>query len=154
MRNSHKVRRQANRQRTIRRRRLTGSTSRAARVEALEPRQLLTANLNLNPTTGLLTYTATAVDNDLQITTDGANVTFSDPAEPINAIGGLAGLDTNADQNIVTFDATSLFGPFNEIEVNTNGGDDTLSIDFVGANPIPSGGLAYNGGTAATSTGD
>ena len=38
-----------------------------------------------------------------------------------------------------------------DMAVNTGAGDDTLNVDFSSANPVPSGGLSYNGGTG---TGD
>lgn len=40
------------------------------------------------------------------------------------------------------------------IEANGFGGDDTLTVDFSLGNPIPNGGLVYNGGEQQTVTGD
>lgn len=102
-------------------------TFRSPPVEALEDRCLLTANLNLIPS-GLMIYGGTGVDNDLTISFDGTNYTFSDPSEPINAIGGLTGLDTNLDPNIVTFDPTAIGGAFTQVVVNPNVGNDTTTV--------------------------
>ena len=33
-----------------------------------------------------------------------------------------------------------------QIEINLHGGDDTLTVDFTAGNPVPSGGLVYDGG--------
>lgn len=96
-------------------------------MEALEDRRLLTANLNLLGS-GLMIYGGSGVDNDLDISFDGVNYTFADPAEPINAIGGLAGLDTNPNPNIVTFDPTLIGGAFTQVVVNHNAGDDTTTV--------------------------
>ncbi|WP_144057710.1 beta strand repeat-containing protein [Novipirellula maiorica] len=88
----------------------------------------MTANLNLLGS-GLMIYGGSGVNNDLNISFDGVEYTFADPAEPINAIGGLAGLDTNPDPNIVTFDPSAIVGPFTQIVVNHNAGDDVTTID-------------------------
>lgn len=112
--------------RSTRTRRRKGISSRPA--EALEDRCLLTANLNLLGS-GLLIYGGSGVDNDLEISFDGTDYTFADPAEPINATGGLSGLDTNPDPNIVTFDPTAIVGLFTRVVVNLNVGDDSTTID-------------------------
>lgn len=97
-------------------------------AEALEDRLLLTANLNLLGS-GLLIYGGSGVDNDVDISQTGTEYTFSDPSEPINAIGGLAGFDTDPDPNIVTFDTAAVgFPAFTQIVVNNNAGDDTTTV--------------------------
>ncbi|MCA9032929.1 MAG: hypothetical protein KDA66_19075, partial [Planctomycetaceae bacterium] len=71
---------------------------RGRRVESLEDRTLLAATLNLTPA-GSLNYGGSGVANNLTISFDGTNYTFTDTSEQINGIGGVTGLDTNPDPN-------------------------------------------------------
>ncbi|MEO1524562.1 MAG: hypothetical protein AAFX06_03960 [Planctomycetota bacterium] len=110
---------------------------RLARVESLENRRVL-ANLNLIASSGTLAFGASAgaVDNDLVISYDPGTDTyeFSDPNETINVIGGLAGMATGSGTNTVTFtgadaDAAVLDGSLDQIRVNLNNGNDSLTIN-------------------------
>ena len=57
-----------------------------------------------------------------------------------------------ADSSRLRFDRTNLglfnlnIGTIEELEFNTMDGDDTATVDFVGGNPIPSGGIHFVGG--------
>ena len=60
---------------------------------------------------------------------------------------------SNVDNIQIQRDGTTLFdgaaSDVDAITINGLGGDDTLTIDFTYGNPIPSGGLDYDGGTGA-----
>lgn len=110
---------------------------RLARVESLENRRVL-ANLNLLAASGTLAYGAApaTVDNALVISYDAGTDTyeFTDPNETINAIGGLAGIATGSGTNTVTFtgadaDAAVADGSLDQIRVNLNNGNDSLTVN-------------------------
>ncbi|MEZ5942363.1 MAG: hypothetical protein R3C18_13300 [Planctomycetaceae bacterium] len=104
------------------------SSRRARPVEGLEDRILLTSNLNLLGS-GQLVFGGDNAVNNLEISFDGVNYTFEDTTgTAINAIGGIAGLDTNPAPNIVTFDPTIPASGVTQIIVNPNGGDDTTTL--------------------------
>ncbi|NND99210.1 MAG: CHRD domain-containing protein, partial [Pirellulaceae bacterium] len=73
--------------------------------------------------------TGSAVDNSLQIAFDGTNYIFADPSEQIDTTGGLVGLDTNPDPNIVVFDPSAL--TINQINVNVGDGSDDVSVSSI-----------------------
>ncbi|MCA8993768.1 MAG: hypothetical protein KDA88_17405 [Planctomycetaceae bacterium] len=101
---------------------------RGRRVESLEDRTLLAATLNLTPA-GSLNYGGSGVANNLTISFDGTNYTFTDTSEQINGIGGVTGLDTNPDPNIFTFNPTLAVPAITQIVINTNAGDDIITLD-------------------------
>lgn len=108
--------------------------NRTLSVESFEPRLLLTANLNLitaGASTGVLVYGGTGVDNNTTISYDTGtgHYSISDTAETIAVIGGMVGLDLNADPNIVEFDPLLTPVPIKYILVNGNAGADTLHVD-------------------------
>lgn len=55
--------------------------------------------------------------------------------------------DGGAANDLVTLDAAPIAG-LSTITVNTGAGPDTLALDFNPSNPVPSGGLSFDGGTA------
>ncbi|MEL6104776.1 MAG: hypothetical protein AAFU85_02010 [Planctomycetota bacterium] len=110
---------------------------RLARVEPLENRRVL-ANLNLLTASGTLAFGAApaTADNALVISYDAGTDTyeFTDPTETINAIGGLAGIATGSGTNTVTFtgadaDAAVADGSLDQIRVNLNNGNDSLTVN-------------------------
>lgn len=106
--------------------------NRTLTIETMEPRLLLTANLNLitvGASAGQLVFGGSGVNNNTTISFDGTLIRFEDSAENINAIGGLAGKDVNPAANIVEFDPTTLGVPFIQIVVNGNAGDDVLTVN-------------------------
>src|SRR5439155_20313201 len=58
-----------------------------------------------------------------------------------------------ADPTRLRFDRTNLglfnlnIGTTEALDFNTLGGDDTLTVEFAGGNPIPAGGIDFDGGT-------
>lgn len=95
------------------------------RSELLEDRTLL-SSLNLTPA-GALTFGGGAEVNHLAVSFDGTKYKFEDTTgTAINAIGGIAGKDTNPAANIVEFDPSMVV--MNQIVINTNGGDDVVDV--------------------------
>lgn len=117
---------------------------RLIQLEGLEDRRLL-ANLNLLTTNGNLIFGGQGAEvNDLEISFAGGEYTFADNnGNPINAIGGLNGLDLDPSPSVVRFDAaaadaavTGGIGAIAQIILNGNAGDDTYTINSLrgGAN--------------------
>ncbi|MEQ9411987.1 MAG: hypothetical protein RIK87_30025 [Fuerstiella sp.] len=104
-------------------------TYQARPVEALEDR-ICPANLNLLAS-GLMIYGAQNVDNNLTISYDGTEYTFTDTAETINAAGGLAAFATGSGTNSVTFNPNAVgFPTFNQVVMGgTGNGNDTLTVN-------------------------
>ncbi|MCA9079288.1 MAG: hypothetical protein KDA58_01965 [Planctomycetaceae bacterium] len=109
----------------------------AVRSELLEDRTLL-SNLNLINASGtvndrIVLGGGAEVNNFVVSYNPGTGVyRFEDTSgTAINAIGGLAGLDTNPAANIVEFHAPTAEGvtDFVRIEINPNAGDDTVIIN-------------------------
>lgn len=85
-----------------------------------------------------LTDIRTATNDGVTLSLVGSNVRFFDPKNIVVAlIGTILVDDHTADIPLSSITA---------IAINTIGGSDTLVVDFAGGNPIPSGGMAYNGG--------
>lgn len=84
---------------------------------------------------------STSNDN-LTIALNGVNIRVSDSANTLNCSAGTMTVNTN------TCDVP--FASVTSITVNTLGGNDTLTVNLAGGDPIPSGGLAYNGGETAS----
>ncbi|MCX7420895.1 MAG: cadherin domain-containing protein, partial [Planctomycetia bacterium] len=95
---------------------------------------------------GVLTITDTGTPSNQPIDMHlvGPNLIIHDPN---NVIGAGAGV-TQIDPHTISIPFASL----TQFVVNAGGGDDTLTIDFAGGNPIPSGGLIFNGGTGGHDT--
>ncbi len=58
-------------------------------------------------------------------------------------------LDTGTPEGTV-----QLSGSITSLTINGSDGDDTLTVDFSNGNPLPTGGLTFNGGAQATAAGD
>ena len=86
-------------------------------------------------------------DDTLTISRNGANVRITDPNNKILAGTGV----TQIDAFTVEVPFANLTG---NITFNTQGGNDTLTIDLAGGNVIPAAGLNYNGGTQTSTPGD
>jgi hypothetical protein len=80
------------------------------------------------------------VDNNFTLSYSGGTYTLTDPGNNIDvsAIAGAAGNGTDT----VTFPDTGI----TSITVNGNGGNDSLTVDFTGGNPLPAGGISFDGG--------
>src|SRR5262249_30552934 len=106
------------------------------------------------------------VQSEGEVTLSGGNVTFSDVAGNTNDTVTVTKSGTNlriqALRHAIRATAGTVQGDANTVDVrlasitgnatfNTGGGNDTLTVDFSGGNPLPSGGLVYNGGAQTTS---
>ncbi|MFN5856670.1 MAG: beta strand repeat-containing protein, partial [Pseudanabaenaceae cyanobacterium] len=101
----------------------------------------------VNDSGNLVITDAVNTNDNLRISSNGIVLTITDTNGKLigTAISGATGNGTST----VTIPLSSFTG---NIQTNTLGGDDTLTVDFTGgANPIPTGGLTFNGGTQATS---
>ena len=85
-----------------------------------------------------LTDIRTATNDGVTLSLVGSNVRFFDPKNVVVALTGTILVDDHT----ADIPLSSITG----IAINTIGGSDTLVVDFAGGNPIPSGGVAYNGG--------
>src|SRR5205823_1691839 len=95
---------------------------------------------------GTLTVTGGSADDTLTISRNGSNVRITDPNHTVGAFAG-----TQVDPNTVEVPLSSIT---NGIIVNTNDGNDTLTLALAGGNFLANGGLTYNGGPQATTPGD
>ncbi len=77
-------------------------------------------------------------DNQITVVIDGANYRISDAGARL-----AAGAGATADGDDILIPIASVTG---SIQVITQGGNDTLEVDFSGGNPIPAGGLTFDGG--------
>ncbi|HPM83053.1 MAG TPA: sialate O-acetylesterase, partial [Candidatus Anammoximicrobium sp.] len=101
------------------------------------------SNLTLAATLldGTLTITdldPTGVDNELTVSFNGTALVIGDVNERF-AAAPAGGLLSNNDHTLTISMPDSLI-------VNLAGGDDILTVDFSGGNPIPAGELSYDGG--------
>ncbi len=108
----------------------------------------------------------TAGSSNFQITYqggDGNDVVLKaiDPANP--SLDGTPGGDTwvvvlNSGNVDVTLNGNLIYSPtfasLTSLTINGLGGNDSLQVDLSGGDPIPAGGLTYNGGTQSGSPGD
>jgi hypothetical protein len=81
-------------------------------------------------------------DDHLIISRNGSHVRIHDPYSPLT--GGTGTI--RVDENTIEVPLTAITGL---ILVDTLGGDDVLTVDFSGGNPIPAVGLAFDGGTGS-----
>ena len=98
---------------------------------------------DVNLTNGNLVITDIAPggkNDDLTISLNGANVRVFDPNASLEPHPG----ETAIDIHTIDVPLASITG---NIQVNTLAGDDSLTIDASNGNPIPAGGLAYDGGS-------
>ncbi|MEZ5940528.1 MAG: SdrD B-like domain-containing protein [Planctomycetaceae bacterium] len=86
------------------------------------------ANVNLLGSGSLIIGANGTVHNDLHITFDtNTGHYILEDIIPLNPLGGLVGNDLNPAANIIEFDPTAV-GAFNNIIVNLNIGNDTLTV--------------------------
>ena len=83
-------------------------------------------------------------NDTLTISLNGANVRLNDPSNTLSAGAGMSQVNANT----VDVPLASITG---NIQFAALAGNDTLTIDFSGGNPIPSGGISFAGGTQTTS---
>ena len=86
-----------------------------------------------------MTVTGGNTDDTLTISLNGSNVRINDPNHTVGAGPGT----TQVDANTVDVPLASITG---NIQVNTLGGNDTLTLALAGGNFLATG-LTYNGGT-------
>ena len=79
-------------------------------------------------------------DNQFKLSTDGTSLFVHDANNLLTT--AILGADGNG-TNTVTIPLTAFSGG---IVVNALAGNDTLTVDFSGGNPIPQGGLSFHGG--------
>ncbi|MEZ4870007.1 MAG: DUF4347 domain-containing protein [Caldilineaceae bacterium] len=108
------------------------------------------AETNVTLAGGILTITDAnggASNDHLTISHSGGNYTITDSALTLTtAIAGASGDGTNS----LTIPDTGI----TSIVFDTQGGNDTLTVDFSSGDPIPSGGITFNGGNPTTGPGD
>ncbi len=78
-------------------------------------------------------------NDSLTILRSGANIRVFDPHSDLTAGSGATQIDTHT----VEIPQTSVTG---SLQIATGAGNDTLTVDFSGGNPIPAGGLNFDGG--------
>jgi autotransporter-associated beta strand protein len=144
---------------------------RKAFLEALEARQVLTLPMPIdvpefpipqpdNPAAhirqGWLFVSAaesTAHDNQLTISSDDAGTIYIRDSELAwLGTGGIPGAELSLDGKMLIIPGGAITGQ--QILINGGGGNDNLTVDFVGGNPIPLGGLEFNGGGQTSERGD
>jgi CSLREA domain-containing protein len=82
-------------------------------------------------------------DDHLVLSRNGSNLFISDNNDVLNCGAGM----TTVDAHTCEIDFTAITG---NIQVNTLGGDDQLTVDLSGGDCIPDGGLTYDGGSQTT----
>jgi len=111
-------------------------------LEALEPRLLLSTTL------------AGGQEFNESIAGDGQSIVL-DGAGAIDVTLRLDGPDVVAIRNADRTEmARQSLAATSDILILGGSGDDRLTVDFSGGNPLPAGGLTFDGGTQATSAGD
>ncbi len=99
-----------------------------------------------NPSNGeLLVRGRDVVDNTFAIKRNGANIEVS--VDPISDVGGTGALPGGG--NFPPF--TTVHNPalISDIVVEGSNHDDLVTVDYVNGNPIPGGGVSFDGGAAA-----
>ncbi|MFM9960443.1 MAG: beta-propeller fold lactonase family protein, partial [Planctomycetaceae bacterium] len=82
-------------------------------------------------------------NDTLTLSINGSNVRINDPNNTLSAGAGT----TQVNANTVDVPLASITG---NIQFAALGGNDTLTIDFSGGNPIPAGGISFAGGSQTT----
>jgi CSLREA domain-containing protein len=83
-------------------------------------------------------------DDTLTISLNGSNIRIIDPNNTLTCAAPTTQVDTHTCE--VPFSSVT-----GNIQVDTLGGNDTLTLDLSGGDCIPSGGVSYSGGTQTTS---
>ena len=95
--------------------------------------------------------TAGGQNDNLTIKADTTNGNFliSDPSHPLGIAGTITGATVSSDLHTVTVPFASVTG--SQIQVNTLGGNDTLTVDTsLGSFGVPGKTIIYDGGASAT----
>ena len=87
----------------------------------------------------ILSDTAGSVSATLTVSLNGANIHISDPAHTFSVGSGVTLIDTHTVE-VPLSDVTTGFN------INAADGNDTLFIDYSGGNPVPNGGISFDGG--------
>jgi Tol biopolymer transport system component len=93
---------------------------------------------------GILTITDVsggAAGNQTTLSLDGANLVVTDASERFTVFP--SGATLSNDNRTLTIPLSLVTG---SLIIDLAGGDDTLTVDFSGGNPIPAGGLSFDGG--------
>jgi CSLREA domain-containing protein len=102
---------------------------------------LLGGNLQITDVDG-------GISNDtLTLSLNGSNLRITDPNHTTNCGAGATAIDANTCE----VPLASITG---SIQVNTLGGNDSLTLDLAAGNFFPPGGVTYNGGDPTTAPGD
>lgn len=110
----------------------------------------------LSPALSAGTLTVTDIDvvgntNNLTISTDGlGNLVVASDQEVFTGTGGIAGAVLSNGEKTLKLPLASL----TSIVVNSAGGNDSLTVDLNTGDPIPAGGLTFNGGGQIGTPGD
>ncbi|QDU22816.1 LamG-like jellyroll fold domain-containing protein [Urbifossiella limnaea] len=107
---------------------------------------------NFGGTNVYITYAGGSNNNDVQLlTTPTVNGTAGGDQFVLRQKAATPGSYQLSIDNGATF---ADLGAIATLTINGLGGNDTLTIDGVNGNPFPAGGVAYNGGTQASTPGD
>lgn len=79
-------------------------------------------------------------DDSLTISMNGPNIRIQDPANILTALAGAIFVNTHT----IEVPLASISG---NLQLDTQGGNDSVTINFAAGNPIPSGGMLYSGGS-------
>ncbi len=94
----------------------------------------------------ILINAGTAADIIFNLPAGGNTAFLEDDGNPIN--------NTSQLRSGGTFELTAFNDPANTLTINGGSGNDALNIDFSTTNPIPTGGLTFNGGNPTVASGD
>jgi autotransporter-associated beta strand protein len=142
---------------------------RRAFLEALETRQVLTvplpppefpqpqldhpdARLGLQGWLFISAASSPEHDNRLTISRQGSEIHIHDALLTWQLTDYIPGASLSDDQHTLIVPEGVVYG--GQILINGGDGNDTLTVDFLGGNPVPAGGLTFNGGAQTSETGD
>ncbi|MDB5384865.1 MAG: hypothetical protein JWM11_511 [Planctomycetaceae bacterium] len=112
---------------------------------------IVTGTLSASLSTGVLTVAdidATGRNNNLTVSRTGANYVIADVNEQFTSAP--AGGTLSTDHKTLTIPS----GLVSSLIINSLAGNDLLTVDRSTGDPIPTGGLTFNGGNPTTGTGD
>lgn len=92
-------------------------------------------------------HSTTGTNDNLTITRSGEDLLISDPTNLLVAQAGF----TQVSPSTISIPFASITG---NLQINTLLGDDSLTINLAGGNPLPPLGIAYNGGNPTTAAAD
>jgi murein DD-endopeptidase MepM/ murein hydrolase activator NlpD len=124
-------------------------------------RAIAVVDQNIRPTevsldaSGNLTITdssAAGKDDNWKVERSGANLKLSDLNGSTIDVSSIAGATGNG--STVVLIPLSVLSPTGQLVVDGREGNDLLTIDLTNGNPIPAGGVFFNGGNPTTAPGD